>query len=108
LLDLTYAFLQSCPTSTGAYAVSEASHDEANDKACWCIKFEKLQETQHPASVTDNRWIVINVSDVPLEDAAYSALSKGLNYAVDAAVLLIEDFHRGAEKSVGSLPEEGA
>jgi hypothetical protein len=93
---------------TNCITFEKASHDEADDKAFRCIKFEKLQETQHPASVTDNRWIVINVMDVPLEDAAYSALSKGLNYAVDAAVLLIEDFLRGAEKGVGCLPEEGA
>lgn len=42
-----------------------------------------------------------------LEDAAYSALGKGPDYAVTPTVLLIEDLHSGVEE-VGSLPEEAA
>jgi hypothetical protein len=51
---------------------------------------------------------VINLTDVPLEDTAYSALSKGLNYAVAPAVLPIEDFLSSVDKAVGSLPQETA
>jgi hypothetical protein len=43
---------------------------------------------------------LINLSSVPLEDAAYSALSKGLNYAVSPAVLPIEDFLTSVEKAI--------
>jgi hypothetical protein len=56
----------------------------------------------------DNRKPVVNLSDVTLEDAAYSALGKGLNYAVAHAVLPIEDFLSGEEKAVGALPEKAA
>jgi hypothetical protein len=51
---------------------------------------------------------VINLSDVPKEDAAYSALGKGPKYAVASAVLPIEDFLSDAEKAVGFPPEEDA
>jgi hypothetical protein len=43
---------------------------------------------------------LINLSSVLLEDAAYSALDKGLNYAVSPAVLPTEDFLTGAEKAI--------
>jgi hypothetical protein len=42
-----------------------------------------------------------------LEDAAYSALGKGLNYAVSPAVLPTEDFLTGAEKAIVSLCRSG-
>jgi hypothetical protein len=47
---------------------------------------------------------VINLSSIPLEDTAYSALGKGLNYAVSPAVLPIEDFLTGVEKAIVFLP----
>jgi hypothetical protein len=47
---------------------------------------------------------VINLSSVPLEDAAYSALGKGLNYAVSPAALPIEAFLTGVENTVVFLP----
>jgi hypothetical protein len=43
-----------------------------------------------------------------LEDAAYSALGKGLNYAVSSVVLPIEDIVSSVEKAIDSLPEEAA
>jgi hypothetical protein len=58
--------------------------------------------------LADKRKAVINLSDVPLEDAAYSALGKGLNYAVAPAVLPISDFLSGVEKAVGAMLEEAA
>jgi hypothetical protein len=47
--------------------------------------------------------MVINPSDVPLADAANSALGKGLNYVVAPAVLPFEDFLSGVEKAICSL-----
>jgi hypothetical protein len=86
----------------------EASHVATADKARQSGKFQKLHGAQHPAPLADNRKAVVKLSDVPLEDAAYSALSKGLNYAVAPAVLPIENFLGGVEKAVGTLPEEAA
>jgi hypothetical protein len=43
-----------------------------------------------------------------IRDAAYSALSKGLNYAVSPAGLPIEDFLTGVERTIRSLPVEAA
>jgi hypothetical protein len=63
---------------------------------------------QHPATQADHRKTVINLSSIPLEDAAYSALSKGLNYAVSPAALPIEDFLTGVERATRSLPVEAA
>jgi hypothetical protein len=58
------------------------------------------------------RWLttrrLINMSDVPLEDAAYSSIGKVLKYAVAPKLLPIEDFLSRVEKAVGSLPEEAA
>jgi hypothetical protein len=51
---------------------------------------------------------VINLSDVPLEDATYTALWKGQNYVVASVVLPIEDFFSGVEKAVGFLPKKEA
>jgi hypothetical protein len=43
---------------------------------------------------------------LPLEEAACSALSKGLNYAVAPARILVKDFLCGVEKAIRTLPEE--
>jgi hypothetical protein len=51
---------------------------------------------------------VVSHSDVALEDVAYSALGKGLNYAVVPASLPIEDFLSGVEKAVFALPQEAS
>jgi hypothetical protein len=45
---------------------------------------------------------------VPLEEAACSALSKGLNYAVAPGCIPAKDFLCGVEKAIGTLPEETA
>jgi hypothetical protein len=52
-----------------------------------------------------DRKAVVKLSDVPVEDAANSALGS-LNNAVVPAALPIEDFLSGVEKVVRSLPEE--
>jgi hypothetical protein len=77
-------------------------------KAKHCNKFQRLHRTQHPPLSPDNKKTIINLSKIPLEEAACSALSKGLNYAVTPAVLPIEDILCGVEKAVGALPEETA
>jgi hypothetical protein len=86
----------------------KASHVAAGDKAKHCGKFQRLHGAQHPAPSADNKKAVVNLSDVPLEDAAYSALGKDLNYAVASVALPIEDFLSGVEKAVRTLPEEAA
>jgi hypothetical protein len=86
----------------------KVSHVAAGDKARQCGKFQKLHGAQHPASLTVNMKAVVNHGDAALEDAAYSALGKGLNYAVIPASLPIEDFLSGVEKAVRALPEEAA
>jgi hypothetical protein len=45
---------------------------------------------------------------VPLEEAACSALSKGLNYAVAPGRIPAKDFLCGVEKAIVTLPEETA
>jgi hypothetical protein len=45
---------------------------------------------------------------VPLEEAACSALSKGLNYTVAPGRIPAKDFLCGVEKTIGILPEETA
>jgi hypothetical protein len=50
--------------------------------------------------------MVINLSGVPLEEAACSALSKGLNYAVAPGCISAKDYLCGVEKTIGTLPEE--
>jgi hypothetical protein len=52
--------------------------------------------------------MVVNLSDVQLEHAAYSALVKSLNYAVATAVLPIKDISSSVEKAASSLLEEVA
>jgi hypothetical protein len=51
---------------------------------------------------------VINLSSISLEEAAYSALSKELHYAVSPAGLPIEDILTGVERAIRSLPVEAA
>jgi hypothetical protein len=80
---------------------------QADDEGRHCSKFPKLHSTQHPAPAAENRKTVLNPSDVPVADAACSALGKGLKYALALVVLPIEDFLIGVVK-VGFLPEENA
>jgi hypothetical protein len=51
---------------------------------------------------------VINLNDVLPEDAAYSALEKGHEYAVAPVVLPIQVFFSTVEKAFGFLAEEDA
>jgi hypothetical protein len=49
-----------------------------DDVTAWhCKKFQHLHEAQHPPGPLDNKKTVVNQSEVPLEEAACSALSKG-------------------------------
>jgi hypothetical protein len=43
---------------------------------------------------------VINLSSVTLEDAVYSALGEGLNYAISLVVLPIDGILTGVEKAI--------
>jgi hypothetical protein len=45
---------------------------------------------------------------VALEEAVFSALSKGLNYSVTPAVVPVEAILCGVEKARDALPEETA
>jgi hypothetical protein len=50
---------------------------------------------------------VVNLTDVTLEDAAYSVLSKSLNCSVAPVVLLpIKNILSRVEKAISSLPEK--
>jgi hypothetical protein len=75
-------------------------------RAKHCKKFQRLHKTQHPPLPSYNREPVVNLSEVPLEEPACSALSKGLNYAVTSAVVPVENILCGLEKAIGILPEE--
>jgi hypothetical protein len=77
-------------------------------RARHCRKFMQLHKTQHPTGPPDTSRTVINLSGVPLEEAACSALSKGLNYAVAPGRISAKDFLCGVEKAIVTLPEETA
>jgi hypothetical protein len=51
---------------------------------------------------------VVNLSEVPFEEAACSALGKGLNFVVAPASVPVKDILCGVEKAIGVLPEETA
>ena len=51
---------------------------------------------------------LVKLSGKPLDDTVYSALRKGLNYAVAPTVLPIEDILTGAEMAIKTLPAEMA
>jgi hypothetical protein len=77
-------------------------------RARHCRKFLHLHKAQHPPQPLDKRKTVVNLSEVPLEKAACSALSKGLNFAVALASVPVKDILCGVEKAIGALPEETA
>jgi hypothetical protein len=54
-------------------------------RARHCRKFQHLHKAHHPRRPPDNKKTVVNLSEVPLSEAACSALSKGLNCAVAPA-----------------------
>ncbi|XP_021931121.1 uncharacterized protein LOC110835326 [Zootermopsis nevadensis] len=85
-----------------------ASRAAADDKVRQCHKFQRLHGAQHAGPRTDTKKTVVNLSGRPLEDAAYAALGKGLNYSVAPTVLPIEDFLSGVKRAVRSLPVEAA
>jgi len=82
-------------------------HVGANSKARQLKKFTRLQTKQHPTTKTI-KGTVINLSDQKLDDAVYSLLQKGLNYAVAPCSTPIEDILAGVEKAVLSLSVEMA
>ncbi|XP_021934194.1 uncharacterized protein LOC110836852 [Zootermopsis nevadensis] len=85
-----------------------ASRAAADDKVRQCHEFQRLHGAQHAGPRTDTKKAVVNLSGRPLEDAAYAALGKGLNYSVAPTVLPIEDFLSGVKRAVRSLPVEAA
>ena len=76
-----------------------------NSKVRQLKKFTRLQTKEHPTTKTIKE-TVINLSDKKLEDAVYSLLQKGLNYAVTPCSTPIEDILAGVKKAVLSLPVE--
>jgi hypothetical protein len=54
-------------------------------------KFLHLYKVQHPPGPPGNSTTAINLNEVRLGAAAYSALSKGLNYAVALGPIAIKD-----------------
>jgi hypothetical protein len=77
-------------------------------RAKHCMKFLQLHNTQHPPGTLNNSRTAIKLSGVPLEEAACSALSNGLNYAAAHGLIPIKDFLCNVEKVIGTLPEETA
>jgi hypothetical protein len=77
-------------------------------RARHCRTFQQLHKTQHPPGLQDSSLTVINLSGVPLEGAACSVLSKGLNYAVAPGHIPVKDFLCGVEKAIVALPEGSA
>ncbi|XP_023703193.1 uncharacterized protein LOC111862215 [Cryptotermes secundus] len=71
-----------------------------------CKKFINLHKTQHPPQLHDESKTVVNLSTVHLEEAAYSLLSKGLNFAVAPGSIPVKDILCGVEKAVMAVPEE--
>jgi hypothetical protein len=86
---------------------SDASLRTVN-KARHCKKFQRLHKAQHPPFSHDNRKTLVNLSEVPLEEASCSALRKGLNYAVTPTVVPVEDFLCVVDKALDALPEDTA
>jgi hypothetical protein len=76
-------------------------------KARRCKNYQHLRQTQHPPRFLDNGKMVVNLSEMPLEEAACSALSKGLNFAMAPASLPVKDNLCGV-KAIGTIPEEAA
>jgi hypothetical protein len=72
------------------------------------VSFEFLTCSHHPKTQADYNTTLINLSCIPREDAAYSPMGKGLNYAVSPAVLPIEDILTDVEKAIVSVPVEAA
>jgi hypothetical protein len=62
-----------------------------------CRKFQHLQQAQHPPRLLDKK-TVVNLSEVPLKEAACSALSKGLNFVVAPASVPDKDILCAVEK----------
>jgi hypothetical protein len=77
-------------------------------RARHCRQFLHLHKTQHPSGPPDNSITVINLRKVPLEEAAYSILSKGLNYAVVPRFITVKDIFCGVENAIRILPEDNA
>jgi hypothetical protein len=77
-------------------------------RARHCRKFLQLQKNHHPPGLPDNSRTFTNLRVVRLEEAAFSVLRKGLNYAVAHGSIQLKDFLCGVEKAIGPLPEESA
>ena len=61
--------------------------------------------TQYPPA---SKEMVVNLCGKPLDDALYSVLWTGLNYAVAPTVLPIQDILSGVEKAMKTLPADMA
>ncbi|PNF38697.1 hypothetical protein B7P43_G17587 [Cryptotermes secundus] len=63
-----------------------------------------MRPSNHPAPLTARR--LVSLSEVPLEEAACSALSKAYNFAVAPVSVPVKDFLCGVEKAIMALHEE--
>ena len=85
----------------------KATHVGDDNKTRQRQKFARLTRTQHPVT-TVPKGTVINLSDQKLDDGVFSLLQKGLNYAVAARAVPIEEILASVEKAVLTLPVEKA
>jgi hypothetical protein len=76
-------------------------------RARQCRKFINLHKAQIPPHPQDTKTMV-NLSGVPLEEAAYSALSKSLIFAVAPGSIPVKNILCGVENAIMALPEETA
>jgi hypothetical protein len=77
-------------------------------RARHCRKFQHLHKDHHPHGLPACKKTVATLSEMSLEKAACSVLSKGLNFAVAPASVTVKDILCGVEKGIGALPEETA
>jgi hypothetical protein len=77
-------------------------------KARHCRKFQLFHEAQHLPLPPNNKETVANLRKVPLEEAAYSALSKSLNFVAAPSFVPVRDIMSRVAKAISVLHEETA
>ena len=92
----TCAWLMRCLSWTEPSSKKASSIGE-NTKTRQGNKFLCLHRAQHPVPPASKE-TVVNLSGELLDNAVYSALRKGLNYAVALAILPRDDILTGVEK----------
>ncbi|GFG28642.1 hypothetical protein Cfor_05674 [Coptotermes formosanus] len=73
------------------------------------LKFDCLYSKTHPKESTGKKWVVINLTDRMLDDAAVSILGKGLNFAQTThPAYNIKDSISRIEQAIQHLPKDMA